>query len=75
MPRPPKPPSQRLAARVSRARAALALDRRRLYLAAYEANQGGWSDRALGVELGVPHTTVQHWREAGQRISEQNPGE
>jgi hypothetical protein len=41
-----------------------------LYRATYQANQDGWSDRALGAAIGVPYRTVQGWREKGEQLAE-----
>jgi hypothetical protein len=41
-----------------------------LYLATFRASQDGWSDRALGKAIGVPHPTVQGWREKGEQLAE-----
>lgn len=80
MPRQTDPP-KRLADRVRRRRLALVRNRRReidleeaLYLAAYEANQGGWSYQALGETLGEARSTVQNWCEIGRRVTERQSG-
>jgi len=77
MPRPTDPP-RRLADRVRRARLALLRHRRRqveleeiLYLAAYHANQNGWTQRGLAEALGEPPATVQNWIEVGERLHTQ----
>lgn len=78
MPRHRDPP-KRPAEKVRRARLALVRNRQRtirleetLYLAAYEANRAGWSQRALAEALGEAHTTVQNWIEVGERIHQRS---